>query len=207
MKKIFKLKFLAVILMLCFSGQSLAQQYVGIPSQQMNYVAAGQQMSQWCWAASIQMVFNYYGVALAQEDIVRRSYGSDPWGNLPDWPGSFQTITANLNNWGFDRLGQRFIVTTRVGLGAPPPIWLAQELAQGHPVILAYSNGNGGGHAVVCTAVNLTPTPNGPIINSIVVRDPWPSQQNIANRGRVEYGGAQLASVIQAYWFVRVGRG
>lgn len=207
MKKIVNPKILALALMLCLSGESLAQQYVGIPRNQMNYVAAGQQRSQWCWAASIQMVFNYYGVALAQEDIVRRSYGSDPWGNLPDWPGSFQTITANLHNWGFDRRGQRYIVNTRVGMGAPPAGWLVQEMAQGHPVILAYSNGNGSGHAVVCTAVNFTNTYNGPIIHSIVVRDPWPSQQNRANLGRVEYGGAQLASVITAYWFVRVARG
>ena len=204
MRKILKIKLVALVLAICLSSQALAQQYTGIPSGKMNYVAASQQKSQWCWAASIQMVLGYYGVAISQDDIVARSYGADYNGNLPDWPGSFQTITANLNNWGIDRNGQRYTVSASMGWGAPPPNVLAQEVAEGRPVILAYRSGPASGHAVVCTAVNFTNSYYGTMINSIVVRDPCPSYANRMNYGRLEYAGQQLASVMTAYWIIRV---
>ena len=179
-------------------------QYVGIPSHQMNYFAAAQENSQWCWAASIQMVLNYYDVNINQQQIVARTYGVDPFGNLPNWPGSFQAIHQNLNNWNVDNNGDNYVVSAQIGVGAPSPSILLSELNQGHPVIIGYNSGSGGGHAVIITAVSYTQTMNGPIIQSIVVRDPWPSQMNILNSGRLEYPGVLLANNIQAYWYVRV---
>lgn len=179
-------------------------QYVGIPSAQMNFVAAAQRNSQWCWAASIQMVLNYYGVSISQEQIVARTYGTDPYGNLPNWAGSFEAITANLNNWNFDNFGRRYIVMASLNWGAPTPAVLLQELGQGRPVIVGYKSGQNSGHAIVITAASFTQSPNGPIIQSIVTRDPWPSPQNIQTSGRVEYPGAQIASLMQAYWYIRV---
>ena len=180
------------------------QQYVGIPSQQMNYFAASQQNSQWCWAASIQMVLNYYGINISQQQIVARTYGVAPNGQLPNWAGSFQAITANLNNWNVDNKGHPYTVMASLNWGAPTPAVLLQELSHGRPVIIGYRSGPNSGHAVVITAASYTPTPQGPIIQSVVVRDPWPSPQNIQTRGRVEYPGAQIASVMQAYWYIRV---
>ncbi|MDM7859435.1 C39 family peptidase [Alteromonas sp. ASW11-36] len=187
-----------------FPQQVQQPQYVGIPSTQMNYFAAAQNNSQWCWAAAIQMVLNYYGVSISQEQIVARTYGVDPYGNLPNWAGSFQAITANLNNWNVDNLGNQYQVMASLNWGAPTPAVLLQELSQGRPVIVGYSTGPNTGHAVVITAASYTMSPSGPIIQSVVVRDPWPSAQNIQTSGRVEYPGAQLASVMQAYWYVRV---
>lgn len=210
-------QFLAVSLVLLCAAPALAQspyarpaypqlQYVGIPSGHMNFVAASQRNSQWCWAASIQMVLNYYGVNISQEQIVARTYGSDPYGNLPNWPGSFEAITANLNNWSVDNHGQRYQVMATLNWGAPTPRVLLQELSQGRPVIVGYRSGPNSGHAVVITAASFTPSPNGPIIQSVVARDPWPSEQNMRTQGRVEYRGAQFASVMQAYWYIRVRR-
>lgn len=179
-------------------------QHVGIHSAQMNFVAAAQRNSQWCWAASIQMVLNYYGVSISQEQIVTRTYGTDPYGNLPNWTGSFQAITANLNNWNVDNIGRSYSVMASLNWGAPTPAVLLQELSQGRPVIVGYSSGQNSGHAIVITAASYTQSPNGPIIQSIVARDPWPSPQNIQTSGRVEYPGAQIASLMQAYWYVRV---
>ena len=208
MKHTLRHTLLFAALMLATNMALVAQpgvQYVGIPSEQMNYYSASQTNSQWCWAASIQMVLNYYGVDIDQPQIVQRTYGTDDFGNLPNWPGSFQAIHRNLNNWNIDSRG-RYRVVANIGMGAPTPRTLVQELSQGHPVIIGYKTGRNSGHAVVITAVSYSQTPQGPIIHSIVVRDPWPSRRNQSNYGRVEYPGAVLANNIQAYWYVRVGR-
>lgn len=179
-------------------------QYVGIPSGQMDFFVASQEESQWCWAASIQMVLNYYGVSIDQAQIVRRTYGTDPYGILPDWGGSFQAITANLNNWSMDNYGRYYRVIASVYSGPPDPSVLIQELSQGRPIIIGYQNGYNSGHAIVITAVGVIPTYAGPMVQTIVARDPWPSAENILRHGRVEYNATQFASLIQAHWYVRV---
>lgn len=213
------LRFTTVCLVLVVLGfavaipkrQSHAQQfqqpvYVGIPRERVEFVAAAQQNSQWCWAASIQMVLNYYGVNINQSQIVARSYGVGPTGQLPDWPGSFQTITNNLNNWSVDNNGTPYIVTARLGGGAPTPAILLEELNNQRPVIVAYMSSPTSGHAVVVTAASYTLSPYGPIVQSIIVRDPFPTAENIQSRGRREYPGIALAQVMTAYWYVRVHR-
>ena len=183
--------------------------YAGIPRHKMEYVAAAQENSQWCWAASIQMVLNYYGVDINQRQIVARTFGTGLFGTLPNRPASDQVITANLNNWSIDNRGRRYIVNARHNGGAPNPEWLLNELQQKRPIVVGYvPPGANQGHAVVITAASYSYSPTfvgpKPVIHSIVVRDPFPTQQNIYNRGRVEYSGAQFASRMRSHWFVRV---
>jgi hypothetical protein len=178
--------------------------YVGIPSARMNRYAAAQRASQWCWAASIQMVLNFYGVHITQPQIVARTYGMDPDGPLPDWGGNLPGITANLNNWSIDNLGRRYTVRAEFRWGPPPPSDLYRELQQGRPVLVAYRSGPVSGHAVVITAAGFSSSPSGLIPRSIVVRDPWPSEENRARLGRVEYSFDEFAQLIDAYWYIRV---
>lgn len=188
-----------------FVSASFAQPtYVGIPSENFNYFASAQNNSNWCWAASLQMIFNYYGINITQEQIVQRSYGVDPYGNLPNWTGSFEVITANLNNWNVDNTGRQYQVTSALYWGAPSPIYLINELAAQRPVLIGYKSGPNSGHAVVITAASYIQTYAGPQIQSIVVRDPWPSPQNITTLGRNEYSGLALANLIQAHWYIRI---
>jgi hypothetical protein len=188
----------------CYAQQPI---YVGIPSNVFNYSSASQQKDQWCWAASIQMIFNYYGVNISQDQIVARSYGQDPaTGELPDWPGSFQIITQNLNNWSVDNNGIPYTVGASLFWQAPSPVYLIQELTQQRPVLIAYMSGPNTQHAVVITGCSYIQTSNGPFIQTVIVRDPWPSQENILNKGRVEYPGINLANSITAHWYVRVAR-
>lgn len=201
----------AVLLLGCFAARGQAPytaapqvQYVGIPRSAMNYAVASQRGSNWCWAASIQMVLNYYGVAITQEQIVARTYGTDPYGNLPDWTGSFEAITANLNNWTYDNAGRPYRVQATLHWGAPTPTLLVWELAQRRPVIAAYVSGPNAGHAVVLTGASYYDSPQGPMVTSIIARDPWPSDQNIAALGRVEYQGWSFAGLMTAHWYVRV---
>lgn len=183
-------------------GQQLT--YVGISRDKFNYFSSSQRNSNWCWAASLQMVFNYYGVSITQEQIVARSYGTDQTGSLPNWAGSFPVITANLNNWNADNKGREYVVAASLNWGAPTPAYLIQELTAQHPVLIGYQSGPGTGHAVVITACSYIQTANGPIVESIIVRDPWPSKEIIATKGRIEYTGINLANLIQAHWYIRV---
>ena len=63
----------AVLLAVPAAGQEPV--YVGITARKFNYFASTQRNTEWCWAASIQMLFNYYGIDISQEQIVARSAG------------------------------------------------------------------------------------------------------------------------------------
>jgi Papain-like cysteine protease AvrRpt2 len=208
MSRFLKLTILAVVCSWCtISGFSQQIQYVGIPVNVFNFCSAAQVKDEWCWAASIQMIMNYYGVNIRQDQIVARSYGIDPDNGQPiDWPGSFDVITANLNNWSIDNSGRQYVVEASVSEGAPSVDFLLQELSARRPILIAYMPTPSSGHAVVITGCSYIPTPNGPTIRSIIDRDPWPSQANIQSMGRVEYPASVLGSLITATWIIRVGR-
>lgn len=191
---------------MAFPTKLLAQeelQYEGVSSKRMNYTASAQNNTQWCWAASIQMVLKYYGIYVSQEQIVRRTFGTQRNGQLPNFTASPEVITANLNKWGVDNKGQRYRVQATWGRNAPPPNLLLKEMKANRPVIIGYE-GEQGGHAVVLTAVGFVETRRGPAIEEIVVRDPWPSRQNRRRKGRIIYDGLNLANKIGDYWFIRV---
>ncbi len=182
--------------------RSYAQQYVGIRTADFNFYAAAQQQNEWCWAASIQMILNYYGIPATQQEIVTRTYG------IPvDQPGSDAAINGALNGWGRTVEGQIRTIHSANGQGLPTPDALLNELNQQHPILIAFATGPSSGHAVVVTAASYIPTPNGPQIISLVIRDPWPSPFTMATDGRVEIAGpnlAMFAQTVRAYWLVTV---
>lgn len=202
-----RLRFFIVvpILLLTYVNYGLAQKiyYVGIPNSRMNYCSAVQQKPQWCWAASIQMVLNYYNIDVDQAEIVKRTFGCGPNGELPNWSANIEEIHLNLNHMGIDKKGMQYIVNSDFGFGAPPPVVLIDELSQKRPIVIGYK-ANFGGHVVIITAASYFETNRGPVIRSIVVRDPMPEVNNHFANGRVEYEAATLASRIEAYWLVRV---
>lgn len=176
--------------------------YVGIPTVRVNFIAASQQQNEWCWAASTQMILAWYGVPASQPEIVQRVYGVA--GNIP---GSDQAVSAALNGWGRTVNGRIVTIRSVVYQGQLPPQVLISQLYQQHPILLGVWSGPTSGHAVVVTAASYINSPSGPLIISLVIRDPWPSPQNIATAGRVEYMGpnlAQFAATMRAYWLVTV---
>lgn len=48
----------------------------------------------WCWAACIQMVLDYYGLSVSQTHIVERTYGNDY-----DFTANKNNIIGALNGW------------------------------------------------------------------------------------------------------------
>ncbi|HET7107268.1 MAG TPA: papain-like cysteine protease family protein [Candidatus Acidoferrum sp.] len=177
-------------------------QYVGIPTDEFNFVAAAQTQDEWCWAASVSMILRWYRLDISQELVVARTKGV-----LIDQPGSDQDISTALSGWAYTRDGKPVVISSWTAPGAPPPLILIRELSQKHPILLTFISGPSSGHAVVITAASYIQTANGPYIQSLVLRDPWPSQQNIMNEGRVEIGAQNLANFmpfIRSNWLVSV---
>jgi hypothetical protein len=132
-----------------------------------------QDMSQWCWAASISMLYSYYGHPVSQERIVTSLYGRVV--NLPSFNG--YNIATRLNmDWVDDR-NERF--RSRItaaydhdaGVNNLNNAWLVNELHEDRPFVVGTNN-----HAVVATAVQYYPTPMGPNVIAIGVFDPWPGR-------------------------------
>src|SRR5215213_2489350 len=132
-----------------------------------------QQSSQWCWAASISMLFSYYNHPVSQQAIVQSLYGT-----LVDLPsGSGWNIASRLNTTWTDANGKRFRAQLTgaydfdAGVMTINNATLVNELDQDRPVIIGTR-----GHAVVGTAIEFVPGPMGPIITGIGVFDPWPGR-------------------------------
>lgn len=144
----------------------------GVPSQDLEYYAAPQfagrqRQSMWCWAASIQMILNYHGLFVAQEQIVQRVFGSSL-----DTPAYLQHILFALSAWAPDTRG-RFseIHATQFGLTVSQ---LITDLANNWPLLVGF-RGNPIGHTCVLTAVEYLQFASGfPILTKAIIRDPWP---------------------------------
>lgn len=132
-----------------------------------------QQSSQWCWAASISMLFSYYKHPVSQPTIVQSLYGTIV--NLPS--GNGWNIASRVNRSWVDANGKRFRAELTGAYDFDARVMtvnnamLVDELDQDRPVIIGTR-----GHAVVGTAVQYLVTPAGPYITSIGVFDPWPGR-------------------------------
>ena len=60
----------------------------------MEYCHHRQYKDNWCWAACVQMVLDYYGIDVTQPRIVERAYGDDY-----DFTANKNDIIGALNGW------------------------------------------------------------------------------------------------------------
>jgi hypothetical protein len=143
-----------------------------------------QQASEWCWAASISMIFSFYGHPVAQPRIVQEAYGTVA--NVPAVAGSVMAQALN-RTWTDDR-GSEFHSSVRglydpaAGVSTLDNNQLIRELDQNRPFIVGTN-----GHAMVVTEMTYYQTQYGPYIVEIGVFDPWPTS-----------GGARTLSAAEA---------
>ncbi len=137
---------------------------VGISSISAQQAAERQSMNQWCWAACISTLFNYYGHPVSQARIVRQAYGG-----IVNMPASPNLIFRALNRRWVDDNGVPFTVVADVY--TVNNVTAANDLQANHPLIIGTM-----GHAVLLTALTYYPTTNGPYIIGGIVRDPWPTR-------------------------------
>lgn len=168
-------------------GQSCTAS-VDLPSLYAAYEP--QYQSQWCWAACISMVFDFYGHPLAQDTIVQTAYGGPV--NLP---AQNLTMSQALNRDWVDDNGASFSARLvaaydpTAGVVAINDQTIAMSLATDHPLIIGAA-----GHAVVLTSIDYVPSPAGPQILGAGVFDPWPGRGartlSLAELVPVHRGGA-----------------
>ncbi len=133
---------------------------VGIPSDMLGQSVFGQELSQWCWAACISMIFHYHHHPVAQERIVAETFG-----NIVNMPANAEQILGAVNRGWVDDKGNRF---ESVGMPLPiDPNIASGYLQREQPLIIGSV-----GHATVLTALSWTESYGSVQLNSLTVRDP-----------------------------------
>jgi hypothetical protein len=122
-----------------------------------------QEMSNWCWAACIEMVLRYYGANIPQERIVSEAFGGEY--NLP---GSLRKILRSLNRKWFVDPDELWLV--KADSRTATPATAAEDLANNEPLIIGTL-----GHAMVLTDIGYRRSwfGGGQVLYALV-RDPWP---------------------------------
>jgi hypothetical protein len=150
-----------------------------------------QQRSQWCWAASLQMIFTRYGYTVPQADIVERLYGGEQ--DLPIRTGDVPPLVGR--DW-FGLDGRGFSARILPHAVAQPTLaghrQVLQALAEEHPLLIVT-----GRHVVVLVALDFEEVAHGAglRITGGLVLDPTPGQ-GIRMLARAEANPALLAQVI-----------
>ena len=141
-------------------GEQLCE--AGIPSPLAGQAARPQYRSQWCWAASIAMVFGYYGHPVGQDRIVGETFGT-----IADMPADAGQILAAVNRpWTDDRGRPFYAVGRALAIDAQRAM---RHLIDEQPLIIGSL-----GHATVLTAMRWRQDVAGrQVLTGIVVRDPW----------------------------------
>jgi hypothetical protein len=134
--------------------RQLAPNYfeVGIPDFEFQRSAAphtaGKQRRQyWCWAACIQMILNYHGLYVTQEQLVQYVFGAQV-----DLLGTNEAILRALSGWAPDvrrRTSTVFASTQQIG-----PQSIVNDLDKRRPLLVALKDPAypAIGHAYVLTA-------------------------------------------------------
>jgi hypothetical protein len=171
--------------------QQLAPNYfvAGVNTNTFNFVASigRQRADNWCWAACIQMVLNYHGLVVTQEEIVTQCFGG-----LYDRPGNPSDFAVGLDRWAYNTRGG----VSRVYFNDYPSssAEVVKLLAAGWPVIIGMNTGQAVGHAYVLTAIyyylSVDAFGNTIVVpDKVVLRDPWPT-----NPSRQEYTWEYVAN-------------
>jgi hypothetical protein len=166
-----------------YNQAGIQQCQVGIESRLIP-VTAIQRMPEWCWAASISMVFRYYGFQVSQERIV-----TETWGDIVNVPAGPDQILRDLNRPWKDDDKNKFRANGESY--DANPITASQDLAQNMPLIIGSM-----GHAMVLTSlVYLRDTMGRGTVQQAIVRDPWPGRGRRVLTAPEWYGAQFLARI------------
>lgn len=154
-------------------GNGVRNCRAGLSTAQVEAIRVAQEKSQWCWAASISMVFAHYGHNVPQEGIVRQHFGEAVDQAVPG-----DVITGLLEAPWTDRKGRPFAVTAAVAESPdkrPGPVHetMVAELTGQRPLLIGVS-----GHAMVLVRVDYERPPGGSAVRITggTVIDPRPGR-------------------------------
>jgi len=171
-------------------GQQLLQAQV--PLDDVIEAYKSQECPEWCWAASISMIFALYGHPTDQQRVAATLYGTPP----PCATGQPNGILTLLNRMWTDDDGNKFtcrttaMFNTFAGVDNMTPRRVIDSLKGGDPLLLCTTH-----HAMVLTEVRYFNTLQGPILREMGVADPWPGNglRSLNNaEGTKTWAGGQL---------------
>lgn len=105
-----------------------------------------QEMSNWCWAASIQSLLLTKGLDVSQAAIVTAAYGRPVNARAP----GFQGTLALLNRVILTVEGDAWRVSASASTTAPDAHWLLRQLQEDRPVMIWFRDPNED-HSIVLT--------------------------------------------------------
>jgi hypothetical protein len=154
--------------------------YVGVPTSDFNAIATfgKQRNTNWCWAACIQMVLNYYNIPVTQEQVVKRTLGK-----VVDKPADPNMMFRALNGWEVDIYGNNVLVSSNFYSTDTKEI--TTFLATKKPLIVGLrQQGANIGHAYVLIGMFYETVfkTNGDVSykpHSVLLVDPWPGNNGI----------------------------
>jgi hypothetical protein len=178
----------AIFLLLLFvSIESLNAQYItqirpnyfkaGIPEAEFQFFSAPNQIGKqrqenWCWAACIQMILNYHGLIVTQEDVVYKVFG-----DVDDHRATDQEILSALDSWAFNLQGGMSKVYYQAGVNSPNEV--VNLLAAKWPLLVGIKEADSSKHTYVMTDVFYSVDRlNNTYPDKVVLRDPWPGTSN-----------------------------
>jgi hypothetical protein len=179
----------------------------GLPSTAMDQIWAPQATPVWCWAASLQMVMQYYGADITQQEIVENVFHQPvpPVTTLP-----LQLIPQYLNMIYVNHAGHQYEVRSQ--LLTPVLQAVLPPLQANRPLLVFTSH-----HVMVLTALYYWTSPVGQPINTAlaVVRDPWPypypvyynGATGLINPGRRQLPLQEFADIHLTYFPLVYDRG
>lgn len=156
--------------------------YVGVPTSDFSAIATfgKQRNTNWCWAACIQMVLNYYNIPVAQEQIVKRTLGK-----LADKPADPNMMFKALNGWEVDIFGNKVLINSNYYSTSTKEI--TTFLATEKPLIVGLQqSGTNIGHAYVLIGMYYQTIKDNQgktnyVPHSVLLIDPFPGNSNITD--------------------------
>lgn len=201
-----KMKRLILFFFICIAHTSIAQVYRGgtiyqIQGTKLYWAAvkteyfcdytAHQRQTNWCWAACTQMVLNYQGVPVTQEEIVQRVFGGQY-----DRPGTPYDILMGADGW---KIKGHKIVAKVDNPSTISAKSLILDLRDKYPLIIGLRMpGQYVGHAYVLTGISFYVQNNDYYPQEVIVRDPWPESES---RQKIEWADfrSRLQTVVHIY--------
>lgn len=143
--------------------------WAAIETSYFKTYVARQRNQNWCWAACTQMVLNYQGVNVSQEQIVERVFGAQV-----DRPGTALNIVEGASGW--------YVDGRTIGAKADHsfiPQKMINDLVNKYPLVVGLRiRGQNVGHAYVLTGISFQKQGDAIYPNSVILRDPWPDNQS-----------------------------
>lgn len=180
-----------------FNMMGVQQCSVGIPLSPFarRSFSTRQEKTNWCWAACISNIFEWYERPVSQERVVEKIFGGDL-----DRPANGPQIYSAISGFWEDDEGDRFqavanpLIDLQFNFNNPQTAAIvSRELLDDHPLIVG-----SGSHAMVVTALTWIQDGYGrQQIIDLTVRDPWPDSPLRRSLSAQEFYGIFLMMQIR----------